>query len=468
MAARRRSDRGPGQPGRCAWLLAGALAACAVGPDYRRPPLDLPSDFRGTPPAARATAELRWWEIFHDPHLQALIREALAHNYDVRIAITRVEQARQVLAQARAGFFPQITYDGYVAHGKNVTGTSIPSPTGVGGMVYAFSGSASWELDVWGRIRRMSESAQAQLHASEEAERDVTIVLLAEVAQGYFQLLALDRQVEIATQTRQAFAATLRIFSERLQGGVASKLETASAEALLGSAAASIPNLERQVVVQENALCVLLGRNPGPIARGSFDGQVVSQIPAGLPSRLLERRPDVRQAEQNLHAANAQIGVAKADFFPQLSLTGLLGQVSVQLSSLFTSGATAWVAAAGAGGPLFTGGAVTARFRQAKAVRDQLALQYQATVLQALREVSDSLIARQKFAEVNVEQTRAVAANQEAVHIALDRYVQGNASYYEVLQQQQQLFPAQLSLIQARLSELLTVVQLYLALGGGW
>ena len=297
------------------------------------------------------------------------------------------------------------------------------------------------------------------------------ISLIGEVAQNYFQLLALDKQLEIARESTNSFGESLNIFNERLQGGVASKLETSSAEALMDAAAATIPELEQQVALQENQLSVLLGQNPGAILRGnvSLEKQASPEVPAGLPSALLERRPDIREAEQQLRSANAQVGVAKADFFPQLNLTGLFGDVSSDLT-MFTSGggSVAWSIAAGLTGPLFHGGALRAQYAQARAAREQAALQYQETVLNAFEEISDALISREKSAVARTQQSRAVDAYKVAVKISLERYRMGHADYYEVLQEQQLLFPAENSLVQFQLNQLLAVGQLYRALGGGW
>jgi multidrug efflux system outer membrane protein len=446
-------------------------AGCAVGPDYKRPRVEAPDSFRGeSMVSTNSLADLPWWEIFHDDHLQDIIRTALTNNYDLRIAFTRVEQARELAAQARAGLFPQVNYLGLAGKGKNVAAGGAPSPSGVSGGLVAADVNASWELDLWGRVRRLSESARAQFFASQEARRDTMISIIAEVAQNYFQLLALDRELHIAKDNTNAFGGSLNIFTERLQGGVASKLETASAQALLSSAAATIPNLERQIMVQENVLSVLTGRPPGPIPRenASLEQQSLPGIPAGVPSSLLERRPDIREAEQQLRSANAQVGVAVADFFPQLNLTGLFGRVSPGLAAFTGGGATAWSVGATLTGPIFQGGALRARYRQAQAARDQFVLQYQAAVLNALQEVSSALIAREKFAQAGVEQARAVEAYKEAVRISLERYRQGNASYYEVLQEQQLLFPAEDIVVETQLNQFLSVIQLYRALGGGW
>jgi outer membrane protein, multidrug efflux system len=452
------------------WLIL--LAGCAVGPNYKRPPVTAPEAFRGeTEISTNSFADLPWWKVFKDDNLQSLIRIALTNNYNLRIAVTRVEQARAMAAEARSQFYPQLNYEGAVGRGQNVSGNSTPSPTGTIGTIFAADANAAWEIDLWGRIRRLNESARAQFLASQEARRDVMISLIAQVAQNYFQLLVLDRQLEIARQSTNSYGESLKLFNEQLQGGVASKLETSSAEALMDSAAATIPELEQQVVMQENQLSVLLGQNPGAILRGdsSLEKQLPPEIPAGLPSALLERRPDIREAEQQLRSANAQVGVAKADFFPQLNLTGLFGEVSSDLST-FTSGGgdIAWSIAAGLTGPIFHGGQLRAQYVQARAAREQSALQYQATVLNAFLEISDALISREKLSEARTYQTRAVEAYKEAVRISMERYRLGNADFFEVLQEQQLLFPAENSLVQTQFNQLLAIVQLYRALGGGW
>jgi len=451
-------------------LCALFLASCAVGPNYKRSTVNAPSTFRGeTQISTNSFANLPWWQVFHDDNLQRLIRIALTNNYDLRIAVTRVAQARAIAAQARAGYFPQFDYAVNAGRSKNVA-NNMPSPTGTIGSAFSADASASWEIDLWGRVRRLNESARAQFFASEEARRDVTISLIAQVAQGYFQLLALDNQLEIARQSTNSFGESLNIFNERLQGGVASKLETSSAEALMDSAAATIPELEQQIAMQENQLSILLGQNPGAILRGnsSLEKQMPPDVPAGLPSALLERRPDIREAEQQLRSANAQVGVAVANFFPQLNLTGLLGEVSPELSAFTSGGEVAWSIAAGLTGPLFHGGQLRAQYAQARAAREQFALQYQAAVLNAFQEISDALISREKLASARMQQSRAVDAYKEAVKISMERYRLGNADYYEVLQEQQLLFPAENSLVQTQLNQLLAVVQLYRALGGGW
>jgi multidrug efflux system outer membrane protein len=451
--------------------LALFFAGCAVGPSYKRPPVKAPETFRGeTDISTNSFANLPWWQVFHDDTLQGLIRTALTNNYDLRIAVTRVEQARALAAQARAGFFPQLNYAATAARGQNVAGGNIPSPTGTIGNVFAADVNASWEIDLWGRIRRLNESARAQFLASEEARRDVMISLIAQVAQGYFQLLALDQQLEIARQSTNSFGESLKIFNQRLRGGTASILETSSAEALMDASAATIPELEQQIALQENQLSVLLGQNPGAILRENtpLKKQILPEVPAGLPSALLERRPDIREAEQQLRSANAEVGVAKANFFPQLNLTGLFGEVSPELSTFTSGGSVAWGIAAGLTGPLFHGGQLRAQYAQARAAREQFALQYQAAVLNAFQEVSDALISHDKSGVAGSQQSRAVDAYKIAVKISMERYRMGSADYYEVLQEQQLLFPAENTLVQFQLNQLLAIVQLYRALGGGW
>ena len=325
-------------------------------------------------------------------------------------------------------------------------------------------------MDLWGRVRRLNEAARAKFLASDEARRGVRLSLLSEVASDYFQLLELDQESKIASNTTNSFAESLRIFSRRLEGGTASALEAARADASLADAAAAIPAILEQISSTENQLCVLLGRAPGPIQRSEslLETRTPPNVPAGLPSSLLERRPDVRQAEQLLHAANAQIGESVAEFFPKIGLTALLGKVSPELSAFTLGSANAWSIAASGAGPLFQGGRLVGQYRQATAAREEALLGYQQTALTALREVSDALISRLRLAEIREQRSRQVAALETAVKLSSERYVAGKASYYEVLEAQQQLFPSQLSLSRTQRDQLLAVVALYKALGGGW
>jgi multidrug efflux system outer membrane protein len=446
------------------------IAGCAVGPNFKRPKTGMPEVFAGqTGLSTNSLADLPWWQVFKDDDLQELLRAALTNNYDLRIAITRVEQARAIADETRAEFFPQANYEGALGRGANAA-NGVPTETGQTGTFSSAAATASWEIDLWGRIRRLNESARAQFLASVEAQREVRISIISQTAQAYFQLLALDTQLKIEEEATNAFGDTLRIFSERLRHGVSSRLETSAAEAAEATAAAQIPDLQRRIALQENQLNVLLGKYPVEIKRdaANLEKNPVPDVPTGLPSALLERRPDIREAEQQLRSANAQVGVAVANYFPQLSLTGLFGRVSPELTAFTGGGATAWSVAANFTGPIFEGGRLNAQYRQARAARDQYWLQYQATVLTGFREVSDALISRERFAAERVEQERAVGAYREAVQVVMERYRNGQSSYYEVLQEQQQLFPAETTLVQIGLEQMLNTVQLYQALGGGW
>jgi outer membrane protein, multidrug efflux system len=447
------------------------IAGCAVGPNYKRPPVDSPSTFRGDlTPGKTSFADTNWWDVYHDANLQALIREAFTNNYDLRIAVTRIEQSQAVLAQARSQFVPNVNYSGDVSRGKNyLLGGYFPNGGKTAGSAVTAL-NAFWEVDLWGRIRRLNEAARADLLASEEGRRGVRLTLLGDVATAYFQLMELDQELEIAGRTTNSFTDSLRIFSEREQGGTASALETSRAEAALQDAAAAIPAILEEIAITEDSLSVLLARPPGMIARSTngYDTMLPPQVPAGLPSSLLERRPDVRQAEQLLHAANAEIGVAVADFFPQIGLTALLGRVSPELSAFSAGTANAWGIAANASGPLFEGGRLVGQYHQAKAARDQARLQYQQTALYALRDVSDALVQRDRLGDIRQHEALEVSALERAVKVSTERYLAGKASYYEVLEAQQQLFPAQLDLARTERNQLLAIVSLYKALGGGW
>ncbi|MGB9432072.1 MAG: efflux transporter outer membrane subunit [Candidatus Acidiferrum sp.] len=449
------------------------FSGCAVGPNYVRPKVNVPADFRGAEGAAQQAsyADLPWWEAFKDEQLKSLIDTALANNYDLAIAVSRVEQARQLAAVARSQYLPAVNYSVGASDGKNeFLGTVAPSGLATTKGAFLAAGSVAWEADIWGRIRRLNESARAQYLATEEARRGVMLTLASEVAQAYFQLLGLELQLQIAKETTASFTDTLKLFTQRYEGGVASKLDTSRAEAAQAAAAAVIPEYERQIALQENVISVLLGSNPQPVAHTAdlLDEIVPPEIPVGLPSALLERRPDVLTAEQQVRAANAQVGVAIANFFPQIGLTALLGQASTPLSQITAGSANVWSIAGNFAGPIYEGGALTAQKRQAIAAWQQAKLQYEQAALNAFTDVSNALISRQKFEAIRIEQTRSVAAYQQAVTVSLQRYTAGKASYFEVLDAQQQLYPEQNSLAQTEINRRLVVVQLYLALGGGW
>jgi outer membrane protein, multidrug efflux system len=462
------------KPGIFVMLGAGCLVllpGCAVGPNYKRPPVESPAAFRGDrTPTNESFAELEWWNVYRDTNLQALVREAFTNNYDLRIAVARVEQARALAMQARSQFLPSVNYNGTVSRGRNeVLGTPLPNNASTASSSLVAL-NTFWEADLWGRVRRLNEGARARFLASEEARRGVRLSLLGDVATTYFRLLELDRELEIADRTTNSFTESLRIFSQRVAGGTASALEVSRAEAALADATATIPVILDQISSTENELCMLLGRIPGPIKRSSpsMEAMVPPNVPAGLPSSLLERRPDVREAEQSLRSANAQIGETVAEFFPKIGLTALLGKVSAELSALTAGSANLWGITANATGPLFEGGRLAGQYRLAKAAKDEAQLQYEQTALTALRDVSNALISRERLAEAREQRSRQVTALETAVKLSTERYNAGKASYYEVLEAQQQLFPAELNLARTERDQLLAVVALYKGLGGGW
>jgi len=453
-------------------VAAALLGGCAIGPDYKRPSVAEPPTFRGQATAEAASfADAPWWEVFQDPSLKALIQEALRNNYDVNIAVARVQEARANLSIARSDLYPSLDYSGGASRSKIGPGVSgqTGGPVRNATSSYFAAMSASWEVDIWGRIRRLTEAARATLLATEEARRGVWLTLVSDLGQAYFELLELDVRLQIARNSTNAYQRTYDLFLDRFNLGVASKLETSRALGALGDAQATIPQLESDIVAKENQISILLGKAPTPIPRGKpmYEQPVVPTVPTGLPSTLLERRPDLRQAEQQLVSANAQIGVAKAEFFPKVSLTALLGTASSDLSTV-TGASMIWTGSGIFSGPLFNMGRTLGFYRASIAQWEQARLQYQQAVLTALREVSDALTALGKLNEAEMGQDTAVRALEEAVEHATARYRQGLANYFEVLEAQQQLYPAQNTLAQIRRDRLLSHVRLYKALGGGW
>jgi len=443
-------------------LFSLLLAGCALGPKYTRPTFHPPASYSTEQPASEnSAADQAWWDLFKDPTLQGLVREALNKNYDLQLAVSRVEQQRALLGVSRSIYYPQVSYAGSIAGSQS---PAVPNHT-----YYSYSFSTIWEIDLFGRIRKLNEAQRALYFSSEEARRDVRLLVLSEVAQGYFQLRALDEQLEIARRTVKSFQETLDLFQRKFQGGAASGLEVARAQAALSNVAAVIPDFERQIVAQENALDLLLGRNPGPITRGAalIDQYDPPDVPPGLPSALLARRPDLREAEQNLVAANANVGVAKANFFPTISLTGAFGGVSPQLSEL-TGAGKAWSLAGNLTGPLFTGGRLKNEYRASLALRDQARISFEKAVTQAFGEVSTFLSAHEQLAKAYTEQQNCVSAYRESVRLSSIRYDSGFASYFEIVDAQIQLYPAESALVNYDLDRKLALVGLYRALGGGW
>ena len=458
-----------------AWLGAAALllGACALGPDYRRPALDVPKDYQWQLPqdAAAEFGDRDWWALYRDPMLQRALDIALERNLDVRIAATRIEQARAMLGATRLQYWPQLSLGAQAERSKTSSYTQLLPEQPRLGTIYDASIDASYELDIWGRLRRLNEAARADMLASVYAQRSVVVGLIADVATAYFTLISLDEQLAVTRSTvatRRKFVELTRAKHDR---GVVSGLDVSTAEAELATAQANIPDLERQIGQTEDQLSVLLGHNPGPIRRAHHFGDsppLPPAPPAGLPSSLLERRPDILRAEQQLRAANARVGAAKAALFPTLSLTGSYGGQSLELSKLFSGPANTWLAGAGVTLPLLDAGNSLYQLDLADATKREALLSYEQSVLNALKEVSDALIARQKYVEFQQAQAAKVDALRRANAIALARYQVGYASYFDVINSDRDLFNAQLDLAAAYLNSQLANVRLYQALGGGW
>ena len=453
--------------------LAVLLASCTVGPRYQRPAVDVPETYRGPDhPSAGLTTEplgdARWWTVFQDPQLQELIRIALLQNYDVRIAATRVLEAQAQLGITRADQLPS------VSGGANITSQRNPQVANRFPAYETNTGelnlSVIWNLDFWGKYRRATEAARANLLGSEWGRRAVLDTVISNVASAYFQLRALDLQLEISQHTLASRQDSLHLTQVLAQNGSASDLDVRQAEQLVYTASETIPDLERAIQQQENLISILVGKNPGPIARGRGITEQPNplSVPSGLPSALLERRPDIREAEENLIAANAEIGVAKAAYYPDISLTGTGGFQSDALTRLFTGPAGLWNAGASLTQPLFQGGRLRSNLKLSQAQQQQELLTYQRVVQEAFREVSDSLIGYQKGREFREQQGLLTTAAQGAARLSDIRYRGGTASYLEVLTNETNYFSAELNLAQAELNERLALVQLYQALGGGW
>lgn len=451
--------------------VAGSLAGCMIGPDYRRPAVDTPLSFHYEDKDARDTANTEWWKQFQDPVLDGLVAEALANNKNVKIAAANIEQAAGVLTQIRSPLFPQASYAGSASKQRESESNALPIPSGVSNPFSTFQlfAGASWEIDLWGRVRRLSESAKANLLATEEARRGVILSLVASVAGNYLQLRGLDEQLAISTRNLSAYAESVKLFELQFQYGQVSQLIVEQARSQYETAAATVPQIQSQIAQIENALSILLGRNPAPIARGKTIYELTSPpVPAGLPSQLLERRPDLAQAEQNLIAANAQIGAAKALYFPTISLTGSYGYESKNLSDLFKGPARTWSYGGSFTGPIFTAGAIYGQVQQSEAARNAALIGYEAAIQSAFADVENALVIREKLVGQVQAQERLVKANREYERLAKLQYDGGYAPYLTVLNAQQQLFPAELNLAQFRASLFTSYANLYKAMGGEW
>ena len=447
-------------------------AGCAVGPNYKRPAVGVPTDYRGLAPGqtrndATSFADEKWWDVFQDDTLRELIRTALRQNYNVQIAAERVLEARAQLGISRADQLPSISAG--IASVNQRTPQVIGRPA-IETSASAVSASLAWELDFWGKFRRSTEAARANLLAQEWAQRAVISSLVSDVASAYFQLRELDLELEISRQTLSTRKDSLRLTQLLADHGATSLLDVRQAEQLVFTAAASVPDIERRIEQQENFLSVLLGENPREIARGKklIEQAQPPEIPAGLPSSLLERRPDIQRAEQELVASNAQIGFFKADYFPQISLTASGGYQSSALTGLFEGPAGLWSFGAGAVQPVFEGGRIRNRVRLAEARRDEAALVYKQTVQEAFREVSDAFVGLRKSREFRIQQEQLTRSAEDATRLSNMRYKGGATSYLEVLDSDTRYFSAQLTLAQAQLNELQSVVTIYRTLGGGW
>jgi multidrug efflux system outer membrane protein len=454
-----------------ALAVAVLLAGCTMGPDYSRPSTESPPAWRIDYPQAAGIANTRWWERFDDPALNQLIDAALRENRDLLVAAARVDQFVGQLAVVRSQFYPQIGYSADASRNRASRVGQPPLAPGADPYYTLYQGalSAQWQIDLFGRVRRQSESAQAQVYASEQGRRGVVLTIVTSVAVSYIALRALDRQLEIARATAANYADTARIFDLRFKGGVVSEVELNQVESQYQQALAAIPQIEQQIAAQENLLSVLLGRNPAPIVRGNtIDKLAVPGIPADLPSTLLERRPDILQAEQTLVAANANIGAAKALYFPTLSLTGLLGSVSTAFGDFLTGPATAWTVAAGLTGPIFTFGLIEGQVQSAEAFQREALASYQQVILNAFRETNDALVGTMKKREESAAQAKRVAALREYARLSRLRFDNGYAGYLEVLYAENELFGAELAAVRSQAERYTQLVNVFKAVGGGW
>jgi outer membrane protein, multidrug efflux system len=453
-------------------LASTLVVGCSVGPNYHRPVVQAPTSFRDLSdnPQAQAQAasyaDLPWWQVFQDPQLQELIRTAMKQNYDLQLAIERINAGRAQLAVTRSSQFPQVQGDANFSGGKeNNFQTKYNFLT--------LAADAAFQLDFFGKLRRATEASRAELLATQDARQKVLLTLVSDVASDYFALLQLDLQLQITRETVKTQEDSVKLTNLRVDHGVATKLDVLQAQQVLDSANAQIPDLERQIAQEENAISILLGNYPQAVTRGRplVEQALPPEVPPGVPSSLLERRPDIREAEQILVAANAEIGVAKAQFFPQISLTGSGGGAfgrSSAFSSLMSTQLGIWSYGAQVSQPIFTAGALRGNLRLAESQHQQALISYRQTIQRAFGDVSDALVGYEKFHQVRLRQEDSVKDLQESVRLSQMRYAGGTTTYLEVLDGQRSLFSAELTLAEARGTEYQSLVQLYRALGGGW
>ena len=450
-------------------FLAAGLAGCMVGPSYKRPDVAPVKEFRSQvgPSEASSLADQPWWQVFNDKALQALISEGLANSYDLQVTVARIDEAAAQVGIVRADLYPQVNYQALATRQRSFV--PLQPPVNLTYNSFGLGASAAWEIDVWGRIRHASDAARANLFAQEDVRRGVMLTLVSEIAAGYFLLIELDRELAIAQDSAAVYKRTTDLFSQRYEAGRDSKLGFVRAQANLESSTATIAALQRAITQQENALCVLVGAYPRPIARGMvLTQQSTPATPVGMTTDLLQRRPDILQAEQVMIGANAEIGVAVANYFPRIGLGALFGWEATRPEDLFKSAWEVWGLAANLTGPIFQGGRLRSAKQAQEAFWRESIAQYRKSVTVAIQETSDALIAQQTLVGQRAAEERQVASLKESVDLSLQRYNAGRASYFEVLEAEQQLFPSEDALAQTQRDQLLAVVNLYKALGGGW
>ena len=447
------------------------VAGCSVGPDYQRPSITSPAAWRMEEPRAKAMANTAWWEQFDDPVMNELILVVIKENKDILMATARVEEFIGRYRATRAASFPQADAGASGNNSRTSDRINVPQPAMADNPYNEFQvyGSASWELDLWGKIRRSNEAARAMLMSSEENRRAVIMSLVSALAAAYIDLRDLDRELEIAEDTLKSREKTLQLFKVRLRQGVISALEMQQAELEYETALATVPFIQKLIGQQENLISVLLGRNPGAIPRGkSIDQLVIPAVPAGLPSDLLAQRPDIRQAEQELIAANARIGVAKAAYFPSISLTGTYGVKAEELSNLFTGPAQMWSFGLPITKPIFTAGAISGQVKASEALQKQALIRYQQVIQQAFREVNNALLDQSKTRDQLQAQNRQVETSRAYERLARIKYENGYTSYLEVLDAERSMFRSQLACVQTQAALFRALVSLYKSMGGGW